>query len=67
LTDEVVFCTVRAMACKLRVQYAGAMYHVMNRGDRREAVFADDQDRHRFLETSGEASERPVGGCMPIA
>ena len=24
------------MARKLRVEYAGAIYHVMNRGDRRE-------------------------------
>jgi hypothetical protein len=33
------------MARKLRVQYPGAVYHVMNRGDRREAIFHDDQDR----------------------
>ena len=46
------------MARKLRVQYPGAMYHVMNRGDRREAIFADDEDRHRFLETLGEACEK---------
>ncbi|MBU6402951.1 MAG: transposase, partial [Verrucomicrobia bacterium] len=43
------------MARKLRIQYAGAVYHVMNRGDRREAIFHDDQDRRRFLETLGEA------------
>ena len=27
----------------------------MNRGDRREALFKDDRDRQRFLETLGEA------------
>ena len=27
----------------------------MNRGDRRESIFADDADRQRFLETLGEA------------
>jgi REP element-mobilizing transposase RayT len=43
------------MPRKLRVQYPGAIYHVMNRGDRREAIFEDDQDRHRFLETLGQA------------
>jgi putative transposase len=43
------------MARKLRVQYPGAIYHVMNRGDRREPIFKDDQDRRRFLETLGEA------------
>lgn len=43
------------MARKLRVQYAGALYHVMNRGDRREPIFKDDIDRKLFLETLGEA------------
>ena len=43
------------MARKLRVEYPGAIYHVMNRGDRREAIFKDDADRKRFLETLAEA------------
>ena len=43
------------MARKLRVEYPGALYHVMNRGDRREAIFKDRQDRRDFLETLGEA------------
>jgi REP element-mobilizing transposase RayT len=42
------------MARKLRVEYAGAIYHVMNRGDRREEIFKDDADRKRFVETLGE-------------
>jgi REP element-mobilizing transposase RayT len=43
------------MARKLRVEYPGAVYHVMNRGDRREPIFRDDEDRKRFLATLGEA------------
>jgi REP element-mobilizing transposase RayT len=43
------------MARKLRVEYPGAIYHVMNRGDRREPIFLDDQDRRRFMDTLGEA------------
>jgi len=43
------------MARKLRVEYPGAIYHVMNRGDRREAIFGDDEDRERFITTLGEA------------
>src|SRR5689334_4888288 len=43
------------MARKLRVEYEGAIYHVMSRGDRREAIFADDHDREMFLETLGQA------------
>ncbi len=46
------------MARKLRIQYPGAIYHVMNRGDRREAIFADDRDRQRLLETLAEACQK---------
>ena len=42
------------MARKLRMEYAGAIYHVMNRGDRRELIFHDDEDRRQFLSTLGE-------------
>ena len=44
-----------SMARKLRLEYPGAIYHVMNRGDRREPIFQDDKDRRLFLETLGEA------------
>ena len=30
------------MARKLRLQYEGAIYHLMSRGDRGEAIFRDD-------------------------
>ena len=43
------------MARKLRLEYPGAIYHVMNRGDRREPIFADDKDRQCFTQTLGEA------------
>ena len=46
------------MARKLRIQYPGAIYHVMNRGDRREAIFEDDEDRQRLLETLTEACKK---------
>ena len=39
----------------LRIQYAGARYHVMSRGDRREVIFCDDADRVQFLSTLGQA------------
>lgn len=46
------------MARKLRLQYPGAIYHVMNRGDRREAIFTSDHDRELFLQTVGEACQK---------
>ncbi len=39
------------MPRKIRLEYEGAIYHVMNRGDRREAIFWDDKDRELFLDT----------------
>ncbi len=46
------------MPRKLRVQYPGAMYHVMSRGDRREDIFLDDVDRQDFLKTLAEACQK---------
>ena len=37
------------MPRQVRIQYEGAVYHVMCRGDRRESIFKDDADRRRFL------------------
>jgi REP element-mobilizing transposase RayT len=42
------------MPRQIRIEYEGAMYHVMNRGDQGEVIFIDDNDRRRFLETLGE-------------
>ena len=49
----------------LRIQYAGARYHVMSRGDRREAIFYDDTDRVEFLRTLGQACLK-TGSRLPI-
>ncbi len=46
------------MARQVRIEYAGAFYHVMARGDRREAIVRDDEDRKTFVRTLGEAAER---------
>jgi len=38
-----------------RIEFAGAIYHVMNRGDHLESIFKDDKDREVFLKTLEEA------------
>jgi REP element-mobilizing transposase RayT len=43
------------MARSIRLQYPGAFYHVMARGNRRESIFRDDDDRRFFLHTLAEA------------
>jgi hypothetical protein len=49
------------MARKLRIQYPGAIYHVMNRGDHQEMIFGDDEDR-TLLVTVGWIARRLVMG-----
>ena len=46
------------MARKLRIEYAGAIYHVLYRRDRREPIFGDARDRHMFL--ASEGAKRPA-------
>jgi len=46
------------MARPLRIQYPGAVYHVMARGSHGQVIFADDADRKLFLETLAEACQR---------
>ena len=43
------------MARKARVVFTGAVYHLLDRGDRREAIFKDDAARTAFLAALGEA------------
>ncbi len=46
------------MARKARLEYEGAVYHVMNRGDRGARVFKDRLDYELFLKTTGEVCKR---------
>ncbi len=39
------------MTRPVRIEFEGALYHVTSRGDRREAIYEDDADRMKFLET----------------
>jgi REP element-mobilizing transposase RayT len=45
------------MARPLRLEYPGAVYHVMARGHERSAVFRDDDHRERFLGLLGSVSK----------
>ena len=46
------------MPRKVRVEFEGAVYHVMARGNERRKIYRDDHDRKRFLETVAEAVDR---------
>jgi len=45
---------LQCMTRPVRIEFAGALYHVTSRGDRGEAIYEDDADRVRFLEILGE-------------
>jgi putative transposase len=46
------------MARPLRIEFPGALYHVTSRGNARQRVFRDDEDRETFLATLAWVVER---------
>jgi len=46
------------MARPLRIDFDGAVHHVMNRGANHQLIFLDDDDRRLFLDVVGEAVRR---------
>ena len=50
------------MPRQMRVEYPGAIYHVMSRGDRREDIFLDDVDRQEYLKTLAGKRQLEFGG-----
>jgi REP element-mobilizing transposase RayT len=46
------------MARQWRIEYPGALYHVLSRGNGCQDIFLSDQDRYLFLELLQELSER---------
>jgi len=43
-----------------RIEYKGALYHLLSRGNERGDIFVDEKDRSSFLDAVGEMSERFV-------
>jgi len=46
------------MSRQWRIEYPGAIYHVLSRGNNRQEIFKTDDDRHLFLELLEELSAR---------
>ncbi len=46
------------MTRPLRIEYPGAFYHVMSRGNRRDTICRDDADRHAFVDILGAVCVR---------
>jgi REP element-mobilizing transposase RayT len=41
-----------------RIEYEGALYHQLSRGNERSDIFIDDDDRKGFLDAIEQMSER---------
>ncbi|MBW1995287.1 MAG: transposase, partial [Deltaproteobacteria bacterium] len=46
------------MARAWRIEFEGALYHVLSRGNERRDIFFCDHDRRMFLSTLGEMADR---------
>ncbi|EGM76675.1 transposase [Rheinheimera sp. A13L] len=46
------------MSRPLRLEFAGALYHVTSRGNERKAIYLEEADFQRFLETVAQVCER---------
>jgi len=51
------------MARPLRVEFSGAVYYLTARGNARQAIYADDEDRQRFLGLLGREVEQQGWRC----
>ena len=47
-----------AMTRPWRIEFEGAYYHILSRGNERRNIFSDNDDRVSFLETLGKMSDR---------
>ena len=50
------------MSRPLRIEFAGALYHVTSRGNRRKAIFRNDLDRDNKRKRKGNGKG---GRCVP--
>ena len=48
------------MPRKMRVQFSGAMYHVMSRGDQRDDIFFEGLLQNKWVEFEERARVEPV-------
>jgi len=46
------------MARQWRIEFPGALYHLISRGNGGQAIFRTDEDREMFLDLLEELSER---------
>ena len=58
LTIKGKYANLFAMTRQWRIEFEGAYYHILSRGNERRNIFHDNDDRISFLEILGKMSER---------
>ncbi|MGB7290639.1 MAG: transposase [Thermodesulfobacteriota bacterium] len=48
---------------QLRLQFPGALYHVTSRGNNKQEIFLDEEDRRNFLDLNGKDIEQKRWRC----
>lgn len=51
------------MSRPLRIEFEGAFYHITGRGNARQSIYADDEDRHVFLDVLSRTIARTSWKC----
>ncbi len=54
------------MARKLRIEYDGALYHVIKRGNQRQNIFKAKEDNKRYLTLLSKYKDAVIFICMPL-
>ena len=54
------------MPRKQRIEFPGAVYHIISRGNYRKELFLSENTGKAFERTMFEAVERCGGSCMPM-
>ena len=54
------------MARPLRIEYPGAVYHVTSRGNARNNIYENDQDRKAFLNLLSEVVKSLTDPVTPV-
>ena len=59
--------SVFVMPRQSRIDFPGALHHIIVRGIERRKIFRDDQDRNNFIERLGKILEQSKTGCFAWA
>ncbi len=67
IAETTMVCYVANMPRQARIDYPGALHHIMVRGIERRVIFVDDVDRKVFVERLGAALEESGTPCYAWA